>query len=70
MTDFKGHSLSSGDSVIFIYDKYKRNELKEGIVLKTNIKQASFIMALISWVNPQGITVESRVSSPKIFFFF
>ena len=67
MLDFKGKLLSIGDNVIFIYDKHKRNELKEGVVLKTDIKQASYVMALVSWKNNQDIEVESRVSQHKIF---
>jgi len=67
MKDFKNIELKVGDKVIFVYDKYKRNELKEGEILRTDIKQGIYTMALVSWENPQGVIVESRVSTPKIY---
>lgn len=42
MKDFLGKDLHISDKVIFIYDKFKVNELKEGVVIGLNIKQSKY----------------------------
>lgn len=67
MKDFENKEIEVGDEVVFIYDKFGPNELKRGIVKRTNIKQAKYTMALVEFPNVNNILIEARVSEHKIF---
>ncbi len=67
MKDFLGKDLHIGDKVIFIYDKFKVNELKEGVVIGLNIRQAKYDMIKVQWINPNNILVDSNVTLKKVY---
>lgn len=67
MKDFLGKDLHISDKVIFIYDKFKVNELKEGVVIGLNIKQSKYDMIKVQWVNQNNILVDSNVTLKKVF---
>lgn len=67
MKDFKGKELFLNDKVIFIFDKFGSNELKEGIITKLNIKQAKYTMIEVEWFNMNNVKVNSNVSLKKVY---
>ena len=62
MTDFENKELNVGDTVIVAFNQFKTTKLKRGVVVKTDVKQANMIMAVIN-IDGQ----EKRVAQWNIF---